>query len=910
MTLAGCEPLVCSIPSIPVGPLSSTPMYDVVVKDLNFSTFDVSVTCALYFVKTTPLGPTVQTCDDTGARQFLLSGCGPFSCVLPGEGLTRGYQLSLDEPRAHILQVSGQCAPGYADSSNSAVTVNRYVDQICRAPLQPITISGCNPIAACVAPLDVKDRFVLQETDTSGWNFNVTAECAIGYIASGPATATPCTKEGGQYVLQGCEGLPCPELHASAFLNTSFLGSNFSHFGGAVRVLCDDGYNINGDDFFDIRCDRFAVSNEIVQPMYNQADLTKSCSLIPVPPVITASVLSADGAILHLHWSVPTNTPANPDCSKLFDATSLLALGRSLSCLWSSPTSLEVRIGVDATFLVGVPNALRTLGSAQGVIKTMDYAVIAESQQLNVEALSGATFAVSAEVLAPELVGLCDTIFLDARGSSNTGSFGRELGFQWSALLGVPSGSEDQYSVRLENASSTVTLVPAELQGVTALTIRLQVTNWLGNTDSTTFTVQRAATALPSVSVPFAVITHPVYQSLSIQATSTFASDCLGAASGESWTVAYKWTQQTPPSPSVLPAVDNKSLLQLYSYSLAPGQTYMFDVTVTYSRAQGSAVESVTNSKLCTVLTPRSQLQAVLIPGTSLISTTQATVMFDASDSFDHSLWSTSDQGLEFSWQCSRLSALPCQDFAPLLSKAQLNTANVGVEDAYTVTVTVSKPNSISATAHTILRFTATSVPFVSVAVINPSVTSFGKLNPSERLSLVATSADEVAWRWECPTLDMTDLDLFLSPTTAGSLVVSPNTLTPGAQYTFTAFATFASDSSAEGFASVLVTINSAPSLGTCSVTPAESDYGEPVAVSCAGWTDADSPLTYRFGFVTSTGEAKQLVDWQPAGTRNLVLPVGNFSVSIEIRDALEAATTFRVSRNRFVSSGFCHASE
>eukprot|EP00854_Cymbomonas_tetramitiformis_P008805 gene8805-10437_t len=160
----------------------------------------------------------------------------------------------------------------------------------------------------------------------------------------------------------------------------------------------------------------------------------------------------------------------------------------------------------------------------------------------------------------------------------------------------------------------------------------------------------------------------------------------------------------------------------------------------------------------------------------------------------------------------------------------------------YTFGVVVSKGERRSSSTTWFTIFDG-SPPVVSIAPI------LEKVNPDEKLTLAGDvasgDAPSLTLRWSCAELGASlNESVLMTPVTQEALVVRPDTLAPGAAYTFVLTG---EDRFGPGSAAVTVTVNVPPCCGTVMATPAEGVELETVfAISAPGWSDDDAPLFYR----------------------------------------------------------------
>ncbi len=203
-------------------------------------------------------------------------------------------------------------------------------------------------------------------------------------------------------------------------------------------------------------------------------------------------------------------------------------------------------------------------------------------------------------------------------------------------------------------------------------------------------------------------------------------------------------------------------------------------------------------------------------------------------------------------------------------------------------------------------------LPIVLVGQVAPVVTitplSTPKVSPSEQLTLVGavltTLPVSLNWTVSPPVIDLDDSTVVYGSRHSPALVIRPNVLTPGSVYTFRLTAT---DTLAqEGFAEIVVKVNTPPMSGTFEVSPTGGTITTPFTLSCEGWTDdpEDLPLSYSFYARVDSGPELILSSLSTLNTITTVLPPGSITLIARISDQLGATAkeTFHVSVNVGVS--------
>ena len=216
-TLSGCEKAkICSAPADAAG-------YDVTETVLSESKFDVTAACAAGYLGTA----VVDACSEDGAA-YSLSGCEKDKmCTAPAEA--KGYTVTEAHLAGSKFDVTAECADGY---------VGTAVATACTADAEAYTLSGCERDNICSAPADATG-YALTEVVLQASKFDVTVQCASGYV--GTALVTACSSDGEAYTLSGCEKEKICSAPADAtgydVTETVLSESRFD-----VTVKCSSGY--------------------------------------------------------------------------------------------------------------------------------------------------------------------------------------------------------------------------------------------------------------------------------------------------------------------------------------------------------------------------------------------------------------------------------------------------------------------------------------------------------------------------------------------------------------------------------------------------------------------------------------------------------------------------------------------
>ncbi|XP_028413717.1 uncharacterized protein LOC114536572 [Dendronephthya gigantea] len=165
----------------------------------------------------------------------------------------------------------------------------------------------------------------------------------------------------------------------------------------------------------------------------------------------------------------------------------------------------------------------------------------------------------------------------------------------------------------------------------------------------------------------------------------------------------------------------------------------------------------------------------------------------------------------------------------------------------------------------------------------------YGDIDEPEPLNLSALH--------EIPPKDFQNL--VYNPINELALAIKPNALQSGKKYTLAFRAS--RPTGVIGEQRTTLRVNSPPSGGTCSVTPSSGiSLSTNFTFSCEGWSDSESPLTYKFFYgsnqsktlfyyrTIASGVSISHTDWLPSGeeSNNYTL-----AVSMEIADAFGSSS-------------------
>ena len=398
------------------------------------------------------------------------------------------------------------------------------------------------------------------------------------------------------------------------------------------------------------------------------------------------------------------------DCSPFLSSETLSLLGTNPTCVWSSASVLDVIFGSDPLFsltddVVIMSNVFRT--AADRPLNPNEYV-------LDASAIENPPVAV-AVITGPNQIGACDDAVFSA--TMSYGNAARSLTYTWTLTSELNPGVDATLLSDLNDILTTA----GNVASVTLLelvagdyVITLDVSNWMGGADTTTFAFTRNAVPVPILSMTSPAITSFVSASPDISVIASPPNmDCTADDTDDSNTFTFAWSQiEGPTIDFTFPTV---SLWTLPAYTLQAGTVYKFQVEVTYIMDND---ESSATSEL-SITTSVSDLVAVLSPGDSLQSKDNPQIVFDATESFDPDSSTTDPESFVYAWSCVTAGGVDCMtgqaDAATTESTFTYDTTSSSPDETYTFSVTVGDGAGRETTTSSVLSFTVDTVPIVTL---------------------------------------------------------------------------------------------------------------------------------------------------------------------------------------------------
>ena len=345
-------------------------------------------------------------------------------------------------------------------------------------------------------------------------------------------------------------------------------------------------------------------------------------------------------------------------------------------------------------------------------------------------------------------------------------------------------------------------------------------------------------------------------------------------------------------------ATSNPHFLYLPSFSLLPGQAYVFRV-VTYQTIDPTRFKT----EYLRVNAAPAPLQLRVHPATSLTITTGDQLTFTVSipyviDAEESLLSLTCITSTE--WCSQFVDSLVISKSRPSAHSLQYLMTRDSIEpldsDSESVRIRVGITDQGRETSIQV-KLTVLAAPAPRLYVDQPEVVS----NPGELTSMVvdvepAGSGNvSIAWGVEAVLARMKGRrpeDVFrgVNPMNNPTLVVDTTGFFPGSY----AFSVAATEGPISVQTDIILRINSPPSGGYLQAVPTSGyAFSDQFAMTLAQWSDSDLPLEYKFSLLheTHSGEVEELPiqDRRTASVWQGVFGPGNFTIKGTVYDALDA---------------------
>mmetsp|Transcript_44328 Transcript_44328/g.73942 ORF Transcript_44328/g.73942 Transcript_44328/m.73942 type:complete len:2640 (-) Transcript_44328:145-8064(-) len=636
--------------------------------------------------------------------------------------------------------------------------------------------------------------------------------------------------------------------------------------------------------------------------------------------------------MINVYYNFPTNAPGSTSsaatCNYLLDSSSVLLLGEKPTCIWESPTQLNLHLGRG---FLAVPSSL--IITKPDIVQRKDalaHAPTSGRAELRLE-LPPNPPTVSVSIVAPEVIGACDAaIALDSVGQ---GSAGRPFVYNWT-FIGSSFPHSSAFTSSIQDAMRAVNESRALVRSSSfrmgnVYSFRVHARNWLGISSSATHIFRKSSKAVPILHLPGP--THIVAKrseplNIAVQVRPAECSIPKNGGERVILSTLAQWHQASGPTQIQIPQ-PTSAYLRLPAFVLDIGSTYQFSMIASTKDATGNSVGD-TNVTF-TVNVTDEPVQAVISGGSErLVSLSAgAYITFDGEKSIDTAYQLSR---LSFNWSLTNVA----NGTAVALSTANATSARISANHLVAnqtymlelIATSNASRRERSGKAVQIIRTTVADIPSVSIKSRSIFVNVHTKLTLSAVIrSGNVSKAFGLSQRWYCTSgnFNLSDSRNLLSDTTTENLIIRPNSLTPGSTYTFSIKAWYSGlkeEHDDHGEASVTIQTNYPPVFGTCKGSPpVGTAMITSFRLSCEGWTDVDLPLRYQFQMVTSRHTTAEVQDYEDDPGKSIPSEVpffldlceprqaGYYSTVLSASDGLSNVVTIRarIVDNMGASSSF-----
>jgi hypothetical protein len=708
-----------------------------------------------------------------------------------------------------------------------------------------------------------------------------------------------------------------------AIAATSPLSSSVSYIGAVQTGNYRMVLTLSGDD-----ADDFAV----VYSNGNSLTITGEAST-PLTPALNSAQFSEDGSFVVVGFDSQTDKGQVSNVNSFTCSLLMEFSGASLArCQWSIDAT-KITVTPSSSYPLSVGSEVRVMPNR---IRAACPSIVSISTCKSWPAtsnLSGVYLQAPASPKSPVVplslptsIGSCDDLILDY--GSSTGSGGRAWASINISLTSTTSANTSGLLLYVKSRTSTSNqiargriIIPNGLLSkgyFYAFTVRL--CNFLGACGSSTSSVSVLNMAIPSVTiVGGSSFSTTANRSLSL-ASYAYTANCDGSKSVLN--LLYTWSifllnGSSSTSLSLTSTSKDPSKYSLGAFALTPRYAYSIQVLVV------NLVSLKSSAAACVVTVPQSDLIVMISGGSHLSLRLLNTFTADASGSFDSDQSNKGKVGLQYSWRCYQTSPTYAGT-CPLF----LGLTNSSVVGGYANATSANTSSDLLLSVYDVTRSASGEVMATVLSATAPLVTiltqSTDDLLPSSSFTLTAlvtasnaNSYLECLWSVDDSSIDLYSLS-YVSPiqvvsvatvkTSSVYLSLGPNVLSAGATFTFSlacdAVTSDSASAASSSVASVVVTTNSPPTLGVFSVSPLQGlELATTFSMSARFWVDADTPISYEFGFVSpSTGAVFVL---QSKGLQSLAsayLPAGSSAVNSSLTTYVEVFDSLRASVLEYVS--------
>eukprot|EP00735_Rhodelphis_limneticus_P015001 TRINITY_DN912_c0_g1::TRINITY_DN912_c0_g1_i1::g.16014::m.16014 TRINITY_DN912_c0_g1::TRINITY_DN912_c0_g1_i1::g.16014 ORF type:complete len:3347 (+),score=1122.88,sp/P24821/TENA_HUMAN/32.68/3e-33,sp/P24821/TENA_HUMAN/32.58/1e-28,sp/P24821/TENA_HUMAN/36.25/2e-16,Filamin/PF00630.14/0.2,Filamin/PF00630.14/0.037,Filamin/PF00630.14/1.2e+02,Filamin/PF00630.14/0.88,Filamin/PF00630.14/2.3e-06,Filamin/PF00630.14/8.9,Filamin/PF00630.14/0.0016,Filamin/PF00630.14/1.4e-06,Filamin/PF00630.14/0.0098,Filamin/PF00 len=691
---------------------------------------------------------------------------------------------------------------------------------------------------------------------------------------------------------------------SASFTGAYLSGSTFTAESSSASFSSTSGAHTVS--FTTVPSGTYTISVYVNNVLVSTSTVSSISALQQAPPTLTSIKMTNSLVQLSATFSAATNRARKSgyfSCEQVLQSSVVDMLGSGPQCVFTSDTILTIYLGAGATILPDV----HSVALLENTIYSRNENSYAVSSLGLVLSRPDSAVKPQAVLIAPSEVSLCDD--LDALDlSSSTGGGGRAMLYSYSVDSSASNYAEIYAYLSAQSADSDSVVVPSALlePGFT-YTFSGQVTDFLGQSSSTSVPVYKASLPQPKVLAEAHAITLSSdadgYVKVSVKLAACATDNQM------SWEWTQIWTEEYIDAPDVtatpFATYRTQKDLILLANTLTPGFTYVFKVTGSMTNEPEQQSSDIV---YVTVTYPAISVSieggSRLVAGSFNLSALACDPAFPTEDCYPDRTPSSSLPRFSYVWTCSSSSEESCSsdiDFLNTLASdsAMLTIPAVLAEGEYVFSVSVTEATEMRIASSTV-TLTVDSAEAIILDVSIDAITSVKQpVNAAAKTSFEGIVSSEVSssvqYVWKCLEGDLAvsqqDLtvqaDVLASSPYSSLLVIRENMLTPGMTYTLELEV---SDSATGGYGFALIefSVNSPPTSGQLIVSSKTSDSAEyqfssndTVQIRTKGWIDDSSnSFTYVFGYFQGSiangdNGVEVIMKESQSNTLNYRLPVG-----------------------------------
>lgn len=370
---------------------------------------------------------------------------------------------------------------------------------------------------------------------------------------------------------------------------------------------------------------------------------TQFTYIFPAPQVMSCSFSPSYASLLlqfdraaEVGGEEAPSTPVQPNCSMLFDDTTMVALGTDATCTWYNSEQWVLVVNLAPTSNVDLTTNITFRGNS---VRTR-YVTFSKLVKQTLHVTRPSIELVPIPVLqGPGSIPYCGNLTLSAENSLNGGY--KPMQYWW-----IISSNAINYTgnLMLSPSSAQISIPSANLTSNKPYTVQLTARNFLGynSTTSAMFTWGKSSDPLVTI---LGGMTRVVSADQEVILAGEVSTLCSGPLTG---TLAYHWTITASPAGSSMrqPTMPNSSQVAIPPHNLQAGVKYTVKLMAGYGSSMGSATAEL-------VVTP-SRIRALIDGGSRRVVCASDDLLLNGAISVG-----LDSASVTVSWDCMVINTYP-----------------------------------------------------------------------------------------------------------------------------------------------------------------------------------------------------------------------------------------------------------